>query len=229
MSNAKRRTVTWLLCGGAFIAVVVSTGCSASRSTTQPTASKGADRGPKPAAVAWGRPNAQFNTLFENPTIPPSRAPAVNVFGELNTKSTAPTPQFQEASFKQHTFADVGYDNDPSVSPDGKWLVFASTRHSEHSDIYLQRVDGLSVTQLTFDEADDAFPTFSSDGKQIAFCSTRAGSWDLYVMDIDGKNVTQVTSGPMQDLHPSFSPDGKRLVYCASGGRSGRRGGVVVD
>jgi TolB protein len=147
--------------------------------------------------------------------------PKVNVFGELDGAAPRDAKTISESGFAQHTFADEGYDSDVSVSPDGKWLVFASTRNNEHADIYLQRVGGLSVTQLTCDDASDAFPSFSPDGKQIAFCSTRAGTWDIYVMDLDGKNATQITSGSSQDLHPSFSPDGKRLVYCSAGARSG--------
>jgi Tol biopolymer transport system component len=101
-------------------------------------------------------------------------------------------------------------------------MVYASTRHSNHSKIYLQKTDGLSVIQLTADEADDAHPVFSPDGKKIAFASTRSGNWDIYVMDVDGRNVMQVTNSPAQELHPSFSPDGTSMAYCASGIRSGQ-------
>lgn len=153
----------------------------------------------------------------------------VNVFGEVDGRPT-PAPRFAPGGYEQVTFVDEGYDTDVEVSPDGKWLVFASTRHNERPEIYLQRVGGLSVTQLTNDEADDAFPTFSPDGRRVAFASTRNGSWDLYVMDVDGRNLTQVTSTPhMQELHPSFSPDGSRLAYCATGTRSGQWELWVVD
>src|SRR5207244_12684430 len=141
---------------------------------------------------------------------------------DVNGQAPAQTKQFGEPRFQQHTNLDEGSDSNVSVSPDGKWIVFASTRPTEHPDIYLQHVDGQSVTQLTADEADDAFPTFSPDGKQIAFSSTRNGSWDIFVMDVDGKNATQVTAGPQQDLHPSSAPDGKRIVYSSMGGRSGQ-------
>ncbi|WP_428938960.1 TolB family protein [Fontivita pretiosa] len=152
--------------------------------------------------------------------VPPS--PKVNVFGEFDGVQRSATTRFAEAGFQQHTYLDDGYDMDVALDPTGKWLVFSSTRHSEHSDIYMQKVDGLSVTQLTSDEADDAFPVFSPDGSRIAFCSTRGGNWDIYLMDADGKNPVQITSGPMHEIHPSFSPDGQRLVYCAMSNRSGQ-------
>ncbi|MDB5321482.1 MAG: hypothetical protein JWN40_3113, partial [Phycisphaerales bacterium] len=127
-----------------------------------------------------------------------------------------------EFGYQQHTFSDEGYHADINVDATGRWMVYSSTLNSERPEIYLQRVDGTSVTQLTSDPSENAQPCFSPDGKTIAFCSTRAGNWDLYTMDTDGRTVTQITSGPSQDMHPSFSPDGSRLVYSSIGGRSGQ-------
>jgi TolB protein len=149
-------------------------------------------------------------------------AKAVNVYGEFDGVRRGPVRAVGESGFQQHTFVDEGEDSDVTVDPAGKWLAFTSTRHNTSGDIYLQRVDGTSVTQLTNDPARDAFPAFSPDGKWIAFSSTRAGNWQIYRMDLDGREVVQVTSGPMQAIHPSFSPDGTRLVYSALGPRSGQ-------
>jgi TolB protein len=154
---------------------------------------------------------------------PETAGPAhvVNIFGEVNGARQRGATPVTEVGFQQHTFTDEGYDSDVSVDPTGKWLAFSSTRNSEHPSIYLQRVDGTAVTQLTSD-ADDDYPVFSPDGKQIAFSSTRAGTWNLFVMDVDGRNVTQITNGTSQAIHPSYSPDGSRLVFCSLGSRSGQ-------
>jgi WD40 repeat protein len=152
----------------------------------------------------------------------PVRAPAVNVFGEIDGQQPKGKTEPGDFGFQQHTFSDEGYDADINVDGTGRWMVYSSTHNSERPEIYLQRTDGTTVTQLTSDPSENAQPCFSPDGKSIAFCSTRAGSWDLYTMDIDGRNVTQITSGPSQDMHPSFSPDGSRLVYSSIGGRSGQ-------
>lgn len=144
----------------------------------------------------------------------------VNVFGEMRGIKAGPVRPVGDTNFQQHTFVDQGYDADPTVDATGKWLAFASTRDSEHSNLYMQKVDGTAVIQLTSENVDDASPSFSPDGKQIAFASTRAGNWQIFVMDVSGKNVTQVTTGPLQAIHPSWSPDGTRLVYCCLGSRS---------
>jgi TolB protein len=217
MTQTIKIALKWLLCGGAFVAVVGSAGCARHRDavTTEPPQ-------PIPDLYQQQAPAPTAAKLFDNQPQADNKSPVINIFGEMDGQSNAAPRQIGEAGFQQHTYLDEGYDSNVSVSPDGKWIVFASTRHSEHPDIYMQRVDGQSVTQLTADDSDDAYPTFSPDGKQIAFASTRNGSWDIYVMDVDGRNVTQVTNGPAQDLHPSFSPDGKRLAYCSMGSRSGQ-------
>jgi Tol biopolymer transport system component len=176
---------------------------------------------PRAAVPVAPPPIASSQGAQLDPTEP-VKVPVINIFGELDGQQANSQPQSGDYGFQQHTFSDEGFDSDCNVDPSGKWIVFSSTRNSERSEIYLQRVDGTSVTELTSDLSDNAQPCFSPDGKSVAFCSTRAGSWDLYTMDIDGRNVAQVTSGPGQDMHPSFSPDGTRLVYSSIGSRSGQ-------
>jgi TolB protein len=145
---------------------------------------------------------------------------SVNVFGEMKGVRVGRVHAVGDSNFQQHTFTDQGYDSDVAIDPSGKWMVFGSTRDSDRSNLYMQRVDGTAVIQLTAEAADDAYPTFSPDGKLIAFSSTRAGNWQIFTMDLAGRNVTQVSTGPMQAIHPSWSPDGTRLVYCSLGGKS---------
>lgn len=164
-------------------------------------------------ADPWGPPQAGVPGIGQVKSVP------VNIFGEMG----GPRPLSRivgDAGFQQHTFTDEGADADVSIDPGGKWLLFSSTRHNEHTDIYMQRVDGTAVTQLTNDAADDAFPSFSPDGRKICFASTRAGVWQIYTMDVDGRSVVQITNGNMQCVHPSFSPDSTRIAYSAIGSRS---------
>jgi TolB protein len=179
----------------------------------------------RPALAAGEKPATPADVMFTStePATPFSKpASTVNVFGEVDGIGPSPFGGAGATGFQQHTFVDEGYDADPSISPDGQWLLFASTRHSEHADLYLQRTDGLAVTQLTSDDADDAYPRFSRDGKQITFASNRAGNWDIYVMDADGTRVRQLTRSPAQELHPTFSPDGSRIAFSSLGTRSGQ-------
>ena len=212
---------------GATIAAS-SPGCALfrrSESVPAPAAPRAADRSMADDGFTGRIGPDRVDALADAHDAPFSRPAArtVNVFGEVDGAGPAsPFSVAGPAGFQQHTYVEEGYDADPCVSPDGQWLLFSSTRHSEHPEIYLQRVEGLAVTQLTADPGDDAFPRFSPDGRRIAFASNRAGNWDIYVMDVDGKNVEPVTRSAAQEIHPSFSPDGRRLVYSALGSRSGQ-------
>lgn len=185
-------------------------GCGLSGGSPQPAA-PAPHAAEAPAVVHFGADAAAGN---------PDDPGLLNVFGEMKAIHAGPVKPATDSNFQQHTFIDQGYDADVAVDPTGKYIVFASTRDSDHSNIFIQRVDGTAVTQLTSESGDDAYPAFSPDGKQIAFCSTRAGNWQIFTMDANGKNVTQVTTGPTQAVHPSWSPDGTRLVYSSLGFRS---------
>jgi hypothetical protein len=154
----------------------------------------------------------------------------LTLFGDLPHTSGVRTSALDGPdNLRRATFSPEGADFDPDVDPSGQWLVYASTRHREQSDIYLQRVDGTTVTQITNDPANDTMPCFSPDGKQVAFASDRAGNWDVYLVDVNGGQPIQLTSDPAHEIHPSFSPDGTKLVYCTFGGQSGQWEMVVID
>jgi TolB protein len=225
MSQWHSKILRWMLAGGAFLSVINLSGCITDDrppvSAAAPTPSLAGVAPSTTSTIAMATDSSVLAPMNAGDTTT-TAAPTVNVYGEFGGVQQGPTKAHGNGGFEEHTYLDEGFDNDVSIDPTGKWMVFTSTRDSDRPNIYLQRVNGVSVIQLTNDEAEYASPAFSPDGKQIAFCSTRAGEWDIYTMDIDGKNVVQVTNDPMQHIHPSFSPDGTRLVYCCIGGKSGQ-------
>lgn len=123
---------------------------------------------------------------------------------------------------RQITASFAGSDFDPTPTPDGQSLVFASTQHRPTADIYIKPISSSVVTRLTDDPGQDVMPAVSPDGQYIAYCSDRNGSWDVFVMPADGGKSVQVTTDASHDLHPSWSPDGSRLVFCRLGQQTGR-------
>jgi len=96
----------------------------------------------------------------------------------------------------------------PSISPDGKFVAYAS-RAAGNWDIFVQRVGGSNPVNLTKDCAeDDTQPAFSPDGERIAFRSMRNGG-GIYAMGATGESVVRVSDF---GFRPAWSPDGERIA-----------------
>ena len=108
------------------------------------------------------------------------------------------------------SFAQVtdqpGVETTPSLSPDGKSLVYAKG-DGTNTDLYLLRVGGRNPVNLTADSAaDDRQPAFSPDGERIAFRSDRDGG-GVFLMSASGESVTRLTDF---GYSPSWSPTAPR-------------------
>ncbi len=120
----------------------------------------------------------------------------------------------------------------PRWSPDGKHITFvrnlgsvAEPRQLQQFDIFIMNADGSNERRLTFHPKNDGFPTWSPDGKHIAFTSTRIGRGEIHILEIASGNIRQLTKnedGNAYSSAPSWSPDGQGIVHeqvITSGGR----------
>jgi TolB protein len=126
-------------------------------------------------------------------------------------------------------------DNFPTLSPDGSRIVFDSNRLRTEAEpintshLFLMNTDGTGQTLL----ARGASPTWSPDGKKIAFHASASGTGqptkpypgavtidgDLFVMNVNGilkkaalpKNITN--SPEAIDEDPDWSPNGQKIVF----------------
>jgi len=113
-----------------------------------------------------------------------------------------------EASFTQLTF-DAGFELFPSLSPDGKWIVYAKAAAPGNTDIYLQSIGGRNAINLTpHSPASELTPIFSPDGDRIAFFADGPGG-GLFVMGRTGDFTRKISD---TGFTPAWSPDGKQLV-----------------
>src|ERR1051325_4449334 len=122
----KNNAVKWLLSGIAFAAVIgAASGCGSGKS-----------------AMSAAR-DGDFETLPSASTGTVDTHSTVNTFGDINGVESAP-PTGGVANFQQVTALADGSDSDVAVDPTGKFIAFASTRHGDHAEIYMQRVGGQS-------------------------------------------------------------------------------------
>jgi len=118
---------------------------------------------------------------------------------------------------------DSGFTTDGEVSPDGRFVAYASDRATaDNLSIYVQEIKGGSVSRFTDESADDYDPAFSPDGTQIAFRSERNGGGIYQVSALGGAARLVIPNG----RGPRFSPDGRYLLYWkAASGTANKWGG----
>ena len=89
-------------------------------------------------------------------------------------------------------------------SPDGTMLIFADwfAATNDQQDIAIMNADGSDLRIIVDHPANDTDPTWSPDGRHIAFSSDRDGDFEIYTMDIDGNNLVQLTHNESVDEWP---------------------------
>ncbi|HXK40145.1 MAG TPA: winged helix-turn-helix domain-containing protein, partial [Candidatus Paceibacterota bacterium] len=90
-------------------------------------------------------------------------------------------------------------------------IVFQSGR--PNSDIFIYTLETGKIETAVSDPSFDADPSFSPDGRQIAFVSGRDGNAEIYIQDLDGSNLRRLTNHPARDAFPVFSPDGTQILF----------------
>ena len=105
----------------------------------------------------------------------------------------------------------------PSWSPDGSKIAFAAVRDvnrvdlwNSDLDIFVMNADGTNPVRLTEDARFNWLPSWSPDGKRIAFVRAAHDDitdCDIYVMNADGTDFVNLTQTPgLGEWHPSWKP-----------------------
>jgi Tol biopolymer transport system component/DNA-binding winged helix-turn-helix (wHTH) protein len=122
--------------------------------------------------------------------------------------------------------SDASVNEDPVVSPDGKYIVFGSNRAGV-INIWRMNRDGSNPLQLTRGGG-EKFPQCSPDGRWVVYNSV-AHERDFYALwkvPIEGGEPTRLTD--TNTYYPAISPDNTRLAYIYPGESSDRRYRIAV-
>lgn len=102
-------------------------------------------------------------------------------------------------------------DIDPTWSPDGSMIAFASSRAGDRQ-LFVMNADGTNIRQVTYLDNMGGRSTWSPDGTRLAFYRGPRGDRNIYVINVDGTGLVQLTDGG-DNLGPSWSPDGNWLAF----------------
>jgi Tol biopolymer transport system component len=129
-----------------------------------------------------------------------------------------------------------GYDAEAAYSPDGRWIVFSSTREAygrmltdeerkrlekdpaHFADLYIMRADGADQRRLTNTPGYDGGPFFTHDGQRIVW--RRFGSdgrtADIYTMKVDGSDEKRITDFGSLSWAPYEHPSGQYILFASN-------------
>jgi tol-pal system beta propeller repeat protein TolB len=111
---------------------------------------------------------------------------------------------------KPHRLTDRD-DIDPTWSPDGSRIAFASSR-AGNRQLFIMDADGSNIEQLTDLNNMGGRSTWSPDGKWIAFYRGPQGDHNIFIVNVETKEMTRLTNGG-DNLGPSWSPDGQWIAF----------------
>ncbi|RYF79097.1 MAG: hypothetical protein EON98_15040, partial [Chitinophagaceae bacterium] len=127
-----------------------------------------------------------------------------------------------------------GYDAEATLSPDGKKMLFTSTRNGD-LDLYIMDLKSGKTKQVTNTLGYDGGAWFSADGKKIIWRASRPATeteikdyknllaenlvaptqMEVFVANADGSEAKQVTSFGQANWAPNFLKDG-RIIFCSN-------------
>ena len=107
---------------------------------------------------------------------------------------------------------------DAQISPDGTKIAYVVTAVNKDANrgkrsIWVVPASGGAPQQLISSDKNDDTPRWSSDGRNIAFLSTRDGAPQIYLAGADGSNPRRVTNAPEGVAEFVWSPDGRNFAF----------------
>ena len=117
------------------------------------------------------------------------------------------------ATRKVRTLIAGGVNTFPVMSPDGKRILFRRMLGEMNSEVFVAEADGSNPRNLTNHPSFEGWPSWSPDGRQIAFAGNRNANYQVFLMNADGSNVRLLANTEGRATVPRWSPDGRTIYF----------------
>jgi TolB protein len=114
----------------------------------------------------------------------------------------------------------VKFYGDLDWSPSGRTIVFKAFASAAggSTDLWLADAQSGRITRLTSTPLDEAAPSWSPNGRWIAFFTEgRRLSYRIWRLSVTTRRMVQLTAGRTAALYPSWSPDSRRIAFTLGG------------
>jgi Tol biopolymer transport system component len=128
-----------------------------------------------------------------------------------------------------------GYDAEATLSPDGKKMIYTSTKDGD-IELYIMDMETGKEQRITNELGYDGGAWFSPDGTKLIWRASRPKTeeeikeykellaegmvaptnMEVFVSNVDGSNQHQVTSFGKANWAPTFMPDSKRIIFASN-------------
>jgi Tol biopolymer transport system component len=140
-----------------------------------------------------------------------------------------------KGNIKKNLTDRPGYDAEATISPDGKTMLFTSTRDSD-IDLYTMHLKSGMIKRITSDLGYDGGAWFSPDGKKIIWRASRPKTdeeikeykellkenlvaptkMEVWIASADGSNAKQVSQLGQANWAPAYMPDSKTIIFASN-------------
>ena len=194
------------------------------------------DRFQKQTEAAWAltfsAPTQPPATLPQETAPPgqptqPATAPPGEPTQEAAPSETAPPAPPTEPAPTDEPPADAPVPTEPSAGEPavtgGKWVAYGLGDSQVHRDLYLRNIYSQETIQLTASDEGSNGPTFSPDGRRLAFANCRGADCQIFTLEVESGQTAQLTSLGFNAMFPDWCKNPSR-PWIIFEGREGNPG-----